>query len=69
MLIDAHRFLPPIARAEPRARPNASSTRTNVRVAEEGIYVLAHYHCDNEVKIFLADRLVAVDLTDEWFRS
>jgi predicted DNA-binding transcriptional regulator YafY len=39
----------------------------HVRVAEEGIYVLARCHRSGEVKIFLADRFDSVQMTSDSF--
>lgn len=66
--IDARRTVLARYRSRGTARPLARKLDPyHVRIAEEGLYVLAHCHRDNEVKVFLADRFDAVELTDEHF--
>lgn len=66
--IDARRTVLARYRSRGAARPSARRLDPyHLRIAEEGLYVLAHCHRDSEVKVFLADRFDAVELTDERF--
>lgn len=66
--VDSRRTV--VARYRSRGATRPTQRRLDpyhLRIAEEGIYVLARCHRDGEVKLFLADRFDALELTDEEF--